>query len=455
MKYLPKIADRVYRRLIIASLVCLVSQSVNMAWSAAQSNNSQKSVSATWQNLLQSAKGDIDKQAYKSAEAKLLRAMALVKGNDLNRYIETLNALGDLACFADWDTKCLTYRKQVFDLCFNKKEQVEELPLYQYKLGLAYYYTKKYSQAVALLKPSVLQMANHFGPDNPYLAELYDDLASALQKSGDCQLANTYLKKAETINNAYMEKLQRSIKRAWYPPKRPKSVSAVAMFVTELDGRLGEAKLKVSSKDKEFDQICLTAIANTSVPLETWHEFVPSRKIYTEFSFKYNNHNNGSLESTSGFSNSEALQRTSLAKKSAETEKQKQEFAALKSKTEPLNDNDMISILGLTESLRNSNNAKENELIIDSLHHTPGYSEKDSKVRLFVDALPGLDYARMSKLTEAETTLKPIVDNPNFEKLPSEIKAKILKCYDDVIYKQNKIEQADAVYSQIKSLQRH
>ncbi len=114
----------------------------------------------------------------------------------------------------------------------------------------------------------------------------------------------------------------------------------------------------------------------------------------------------------------------------------------------------MNSILGLTGLLRDSNNAKENELIIDSLHHTPGYSEKDSKVRLFVDALPGLDYARMSKLTEAETTLKPIVENPHLEKLPSEIKAKLLKCYGDVLYKQNKIEQAEAVYTQIKSLQR-
>jgi hypothetical protein len=442
------------KKLIIAALVYLASQSVAVNWAAAQSVNSQNAVSARWQNLLQSAKGDQNKQAYKSAEEKLLRAMALVKSNDLNRYIETLNALGDLAFVADWGTKCLTYRKQVFDLCSNKKDQVDELPLYQYKLGLAYYYTKKYSQSVALLKPSVLQMANYFGQDNPYLAELYDDLARALQKSGDSQLANTYRKKAETINNAYFKKLQSSIKKAWHPPKRSKSISAVVLFVNELDGRLDEAKLKVSSGDKEFDQICLTAIANTSVPLETWHEFVPSRKINTEFSFDYKDHNIGSIESKSGFSNSEALLRTSLTKKSAETEKQKQEFAALKSKTEQLNDNDMISILGLTESLRNSNNAKENELIIDSLRQTPGYSEKDSKVRLFVDALPGLDYARMSKLTEAETTLKPIVENPHFGDLPSKIKEKMLKCYGDVLYKQNKIEQAEAVYTQIKTLQR-
>jgi hypothetical protein len=88
------------------------------------------------------------------------------------------------------------------------------------------------------------------------------------------------------------------------------------------------------------------------------------------------------------------------------------------------------------------------------LRQTPGYSEKDSKVRLFVDALPGLDYARMSKLTEAETTLKPIVENPHFGDLPSKIKEKMLKCYGDVLYKQNKIEQAEAVYTQIKTLQR-
>lgn len=438
------------KKLFIVALVCLASQSVAIDWAEAQSGNSQNAVSARWQNLLQSAKGDRDKQAYKSAEEKLLRAIALVKGNDLNRYIETLIALGDLAYVADWDTKCLNYRKQVFDLCSNKKEQVEEFPLYQYKLGIAYYYTKNYNQAVALLKPSVLQMANYFGQDNPYLAELYDDLARAFKKAGDSQLATTYFKKTENINNAYMEKLQRNIKRAWYPPKRPKSIRAVVMFVTELDGRLAEAELKVSSGDKEFDQVCLRAIANTSVPLETWHKFVPNRKINTEFSFNYNNHSNQSIESKSGFSNSEALLRSSLAKKSAETEKQKQEFAALKSKTEPLNDNDMISIWGMTESLRDSNNAKENEPIIDSLRHTPGYSETDSKVRLFVDALPGLDYARMSKLTEAETTLKPIVENPHFEKLPAEIKAKMLKCYGDVLYKQNKIDQANLVYARIK-----
>ncbi len=442
------------KKLIIASLVSLVSQSVSIEWAAAQSGNTQNAVSARWQNLLQAAKIDKDKQAYKSAEEKLLRAMALVKGNDLNRYIETLDMLSDVADSADWDAKELSYRKAIVELCQMQKPAIPQMPLFNYRLGLAYYHNKKYQQAYELAQPAIAQMANHFGANNPYLANMYLDLSMVIEKTGNKQLAREYQDKGEKINDLFVEGLQRSIKRAWHPPKSNLSTYAVTFFTVKPDGKLTNVRIQKSSGNKEYDDICLKAVENASTPLITWSYFKPTWDICSEFNFDYNVFNGGDGRGQSGPSNSDARLKATRARLADDLEKLKQRLASVKKHSAQLNDEDLSQIMGLTDLLRDSNNAKENELITDSLRQTPGYSEKDSQVKLFVDALPGLDYARMSKLTEAETTLKPIVENPHFEDLPSKIKIKILKCYGDVLYKQNKIEQAEAVYTQIKTLQR-
>jgi len=430
------------KNLIIASLVSLVSQSVSIEWAAAQPGNAQNAVSARWQNLLQAAKIDKDKQAYKSAEEKLLRAMPLVKGNDLNRYIETLDMLSDVADSADWDAKELSYRKAIVELCKMQKPTIPQMPLFNYRLGLAYYHNKKYKQAYELAQPAIAQMANYFGANNPYLANMYLDLSMVIEKTGNKQLAKEYKDKGEKTNKLFGEDLQKSLKRAWYPPKSNLSTYAVTFFTVKPDGKLTNVRLQKSSGNKEYDDLCLKAVKNASTSLITWSYFKPTSEICSEFTFEYN------------VFKGEATLKATRARLAADLEKQKQRLISIKNNSAQLNDEDMIQIMGLTGLLRDSNNAKENELIIDSLRQSPGYSEKDSQVKLFVDALPGLDYARMSKLTEAETTLKPIVENPHFENLSPEIKAKILKCYGDVLYKQNKIEQAEAVYTQIKTLQK-
>lgn len=84
----------------------------------------------------------------------------------------------------------------------------------------------------------------------------------------------------------YMADLQRTIKRAWFPPKESKSKSVVVVFKIHVDGSLSDVKIQLSSGVEIADDAALRAVVNAA-------PFRPLPKgakenISVQFKFDYN-----------------------------------------------------------------------------------------------------------------------------------------------------------------------
>lgn len=91
----------------------------------------------------------------------------------------------------------------------------------------------------------------------------------------------------------YMAALQRRIRRAWAPPRQPRSKSTIAVFTIGTNGELLNLKLQRSSGDSTMDQAALQSIRN-SAPFAHLPQYSPD-SIDVQFTFDYNVFNGGSF----------------------------------------------------------------------------------------------------------------------------------------------------------------
>lgn len=92
--------------------------------------------------------------------------------------------------------------------------------------------------------------------------------------------------KSDQIAATFMENLQPSIKRKWYPPRRQDSSYILTSFQVQRDGRITDARIVNSSGDTEADQAALDALSrasgDVSLPLAI------EAPVDVEFHFDYN-----------------------------------------------------------------------------------------------------------------------------------------------------------------------
>lgn len=84
----------------------------------------------------------------------------------------------------------------------------------------------------------------------------------------------------------YMADLQRSIKRAWFPPKGDETKKLVVLFDVDRSGKLGSLKVSRSSGIKAADQAALAAVRNAS-PFRPLPPGAPPT-VDIQFTFDYN-----------------------------------------------------------------------------------------------------------------------------------------------------------------------
>ena len=84
----------------------------------------------------------------------------------------------------------------------------------------------------------------------------------------------------------YMAELQRSIKRAWFPPKGDKSKRVVVVFKVHSDGRASDVKVEKSSGVATADQAALKGIENAA-PFRQLPEGAPA-EVDIQYTFDYN-----------------------------------------------------------------------------------------------------------------------------------------------------------------------
>src|SRR5262249_5854173 len=84
----------------------------------------------------------------------------------------------------------------------------------------------------------------------------------------------------------YMAKLQRSIKKHWFPPKGDESRRAKVTFDVRSDGEISNVKLEKSTGSPTGDQAALKAVKDTS-PADPLPKGSP-KVVSIEFTFDYN-----------------------------------------------------------------------------------------------------------------------------------------------------------------------
>lgn len=85
----------------------------------------------------------------------------------------------------------------------------------------------------------------------------------------------------------YMQNLQRTIKRNWFPPKGQESQRVVVRFVVEKAGKLSNLRLQKSSGIAVVDQAALSAINNAASAFKPLPAGSPD-EVNIEFTFDYN-----------------------------------------------------------------------------------------------------------------------------------------------------------------------
>lgn len=86
---------------------------------------------------------------------------------------------------------------------------------------------------------------------------------------------------------AYMNRLQSKVKSNWILPHGNPDKKTVVTFVINRNGKIANSYLSESSKDKEFDNLALSAITH-SVPFETFPAQIQNEKITVNLTFRQN-----------------------------------------------------------------------------------------------------------------------------------------------------------------------
>ncbi len=91
---------------------------------------------------------------------------------------------------------------------------------------------------------------------------------------------------AEIDYGPFMDKLQRRIKRAWFPPKSKTSRYGKVLFLLHRDGTVSKLRVAVPTNNEEADKAMLVAIENAA-PFNNLPDGSPEA-VDIEFSFDYN-----------------------------------------------------------------------------------------------------------------------------------------------------------------------
>ncbi len=92
---------------------------------------------------------------------------------------------------------------------------------------------------------------------------------------------------AEKANyGPYMEKLQRQLKRSWFPPKGEISQHGSVLFKVNRDGSMTHLRVLRSTGAQPYDQAMVKAVVNAS-PFQPLPDKAPAN-VDIEFTFDYN-----------------------------------------------------------------------------------------------------------------------------------------------------------------------
>ena len=286
----------------------------------------------------------------------------------------------------------------------------------------------RFDEALPIIKKSVAISEQVFSHNHPLLGVRLNFLADLLERMGKKHEASSYRSEAQGIINSFMSVMSRKIKSAWRPPFCPYSYSNNVGFEVLDHGIVKGAHIIDSSGNKENDEAAIKAVQKAQPFLDIYSS-ADDDQLMLSFKFDYNYQKaNGKPKHYDKNDDDDAIstEGNEASKDSAAVlTKQKEHLSETLKKIETLKkdparkDTALAEAYGeLTQTLKiMGEHQKAVKYLKDALATADFHSKKNPATLMMLCDL-GSVYLTSMKPDLAETTLKEVVDSPNFAEIP-------------------------------------
>lgn len=298
---------------------------------------------------------------------------------------------------------------------------------------------KRYDEALPLMKRCVALSEKTFSHNHPVLGIRLTFLADLLDKMGRKDEASQFRSEGQGIINAFLSVMSRKIKAAWKPPRCLYSYSANVGFEVTDHGVLKESHIIDSSGNAANDEAALAAVRDAQPYLDITSSADDDQATLT-FKFDYSYHQRKedgaaaqAAENNATITTSDTVVSDASGKIDAEKKNVSETLKAIeKVKKEKGHSNTTLAELygKLSDSLMViGQQDKAISYLKDGLQSSD-FADKNSPGTLMMLSELGCVYLNSMRYPLAQSTLKAVVDSPNFEQI-IDVKLK-LQALDDL-----------------------
>jgi TonB family protein len=295
---------------------------------------------------------------------------------------------------------------------------------------------KRYDEALPLMKRCVALSEKTFSHNHPVLGVRLSFLADLLDKMGRKDEAIQYRSEGQGIINAFLSVMSRKIKAAWKPPRCLYGYSANVGFEVTDHGVLKEAHIIDSSGNAANDEAALAAVRDAQPYLDITSSADDDQAVLT-FKFDYSYHQRKDADAATQAAETIATSNVVVTDAGAKIESEKKNVtetlkAIEKIKKEKGHSNTTLAELygKLSDSLMVLGEQERAINYLKDALNTSDFSDKNSPGTLMMLSELGCVYLGSMRLSLAQSTLKEVVDSPNFEQI-IDVKLK-LQALDDL-----------------------
>jgi TonB family protein len=416
------------KKIALATLASLttLSGSLTPAW-AAMGDAEAKS----WDAALEQGRTLRDDKKYEEAAKRFIELQdSAEKSDDKKRTRKAMTALAanyfyqkDYAKAEELDRKALGLAESITSvndgtvaICLNDLAEtlVEQ---------------KRFDEALPLIKRSVALSEEVFSHNHPLLGTRLNFLADLLERMGHKDDAVLYRSEGQGIINAFLSVMSRKIKAAWKPPRCLYSYSANVGFEVTDHGLVKDAHIVDSSGNTANDEAAVEAVKNAQ-PFADINSKADDDQLNLSFKFDYNFHqgkesgtSKSNKESDSASTSADNASQSAAESKAKIIQEKKKLDQILKTIEEIKKDKNHTSTT-LAESYGQLSDTLmvlgEHGKAIDYLKEaldSPDFKDKSAPGTLMLLSELGCTYLNSMRPALAETTLKAVVDAPNFEQI--------------------------------------
>jgi len=251
-------------------------------------------------------------------------------------------------------------------------------------------------------------------------------LADLLDKMGHKDEAIQYRSEGQGIINAFLSLMSRKIKASWKPPRCQYSYSSNVDFTVIDHGFVKDVHIAESTKSAANDQAAVAAVISAQ-PFADINSKADDDQLKLSFKFDYNFHQQSDMDKGSGNDWKQAttpVDSQTLAESKDKIAEEKKQLDKILKEIVKVKKEKGRSTTTLAELYGQMSDTMmvlgEHNKAVDKLKDAlemPDFSDRNSPGTLMLLSELGCVYSKSMRPALAETTLKAVVDSPNFEQI--------------------------------------